>query len=70
MKAIKMTVTGVGEAIMLGNFVECINLDDDVAATLLSKDTAFIAVEGDCALSYVEVLASRRFYEYEIENIK
>lgn len=70
MKAIKMTITGIGEALSLGNFVEYINLDEDVAATLINDNTVFVAAAGDCALAYIEAVASKRFYDYEIENIK
>ena len=69
MRAIKLRVIGV-ERVNLERFVEDMNEDDDVAAILISKDTAFLAVAGYYGSAYVRYMASRHFTEYEIENIK
>lgn len=69
MKAIRITVMGA-ERVKLGSFVGYLNADDDLAARLVSKEEVFIAASGECGLAYALAVASNRFKEYEIENIK
>ncbi|MBD5238349.1 MAG: hypothetical protein HDS64_01060 [Bacteroidales bacterium] len=69
MKAIKITVFGA-ERVKLGDFVSYLNTDEELAATLVSKDTAFIAAAGERAMAYALTIANNRFSNFEIENLK
>ncbi|TGY07501.1 hypothetical protein [Bacteroides acidifaciens] len=70
MRAITITITEKVEETKLSNFIVNINSGDDVVAIKISDNMVFIAVEGDCALGYVEAVAANCFNDYEIENLK
>ncbi|MBD5203152.1 MAG: hypothetical protein HDS81_07590 [Bacteroidales bacterium] len=69
MKAIKLTVSN-GERAALSKFVEYVNTNDMTAATMVDRDTAFIATENEYGLRWVMFVATRKFNEYMIETIK
>lgn len=70
MRAIKIFVDEVNTD-KLGHIIEYLNSLDELVATMVSKDSIFIAGYGDCAIKYAEVYVSGEYAgEISVENVK